>query len=152
VGLPDYDAQKGDRPYQVKLLLEGITNKGMDELTVLARSWLQAPQVKAVQDCREVAYEKPQRAYVLTATGGEPEIALDVVSDHPLYNPAFVVSNWGKDDVGVVRVKGQTPAAGLVRQGVVRDTRGRQQLIVWLEGVWADPQTLNIKISGAASK
>ncbi|MBN2209850.1 MAG: LamG domain-containing protein [Sedimentisphaerales bacterium] len=150
VGLPVYEAQTGDRPYQVKLLLEGITNKDMDELAVLARSWLQAPEIKAVQYCQNAGYDKSQRAYILSATGADPEFVINATNEEPLYNPAFIVSNWEHDGAGTVSVNGKTPSAGRLRQGVVRDTHGRQQLIVWLEGIWTNEQTLKIKISGAS--
>ncbi|MBN2209851.1 MAG: LamG domain-containing protein [Sedimentisphaerales bacterium] len=146
----DYDAQYGDRPYQMKVMLEGITNKSIDELNVLGRSWLQAPEIQAVDDCRELRYDKPQRAFILTATGADPEFAINATDEKPLYNPAFIVSDWGCDDVGAVRVNGQTLPVDCIRQGVVRDTRGVRQLIVWLKGVWTNNQTL--KISGAVPR
>jgi hypothetical protein len=148
--LADYAAQQGDRPYQVKLMLEGITDKDIAELNVLGRSWLQPPNLQAIKDCAGLLYDRPQRAFALTATGPEPEFAINVSAENPLYNPAFVVSNWGSDGVGVVSVDGKALPADTVRQGTVRDTQGKQQLVVWLEGVWTDRQI--IKISGAAPK
>ncbi len=145
--MDDYDAQYGDRPYQMKVMLEGINNKDIEELNVLARSWLQSPEAKAVKDCACSGYDKLQRAFVLTATGAAPEITLSAGKDNPLYNPAFVIGHWDSDKISVITVNGQPPAKNVCRQGIVRDTQGRRQLIIWLEGTWAE--TTSIKISGA---
>jgi hypothetical protein len=136
----------------MKVMLEGITNKKIDELKVLGRSWLQSPEPKAIKDCSGLRYDKPQRAFVLAGTGAAPEFTVNASAERPLYNPAFVVSDWGSDAVGLVTMNGRKLPPKTVRQGVVRDTRGKQQLVVWLKGVWTQPQTIRIRPSAKPNR
>ncbi len=78
--------------------MEGMTDQGAASLIGLAKSWLQAPAMEAVADCRAAGYDQAQRAYVLTATGTAPAFRIAASADHPVANLCFVVKNWNCGD------------------------------------------------------
>jgi len=126
--------QRGDVPYLEKTLMEGMTDQSAASLVDLAKSWLQAPPLETISDCRASGYDMSQRAYVLTATGPAPSWRIVASAEHPLVNACFVVKNWNCDDEATLEVDSQPQARGpAFRQGIVRDPNGRQTLIVWLE-------------------
>lgn len=133
VRLPDYRAAHGDRPFQEKILLEGMSSESPRRLSVLARSWLQAPELLVDAGCRSFGYEPAERAYPLVATAESLSFRIDASDERPLYNPCFSVLDWGSHAEVVVEVDGEPREAGDdLRQGVVRDRGGRLQLLVWL--------------------
>ena len=96
--MPDFRAESGDRPFQEKLLMEGMSKLGARELAPLARSWLQAPEIESLSDCRDQRYDPSQRAYVLSATGAAPSFRIAATAERPIVNPCFVVRNWNCED------------------------------------------------------
>ena len=130
----DYSADYGDRPFQEKLLMEGMTPLSAGELAPLAKSWLQAPALSTLADCGSTGYDQSQRAYVLSATGPSPTFRIAAAPANPLVNPCFVVRNWDLENAALLEVNGVGQNGGpQFRQGIVRDTTGRKSLIVWLE-------------------
>jgi len=134
VRLPTYRESFADRPFQSKILMEGMTNQTATQLIPLAKSWLQAPALRDVTGASSRGYDPSQRAYVMAATGQRQGFSVDASPSQPLVNLCVVVANWNCDEHGQVTVNGelQTPNKRF-RQGIVRDPEGRQSLVVWLE-------------------
>lgn len=109
--------------------LEGMTNRSLDGLRHLQRSWANSPQI--VTDTGVNAqYAFEQRAYVFDQHSDEITFSLKASIDQPLDNPCFVFKKWGNGEAQVL-VNGK-PASNL-RQGLHLDTDGTQTLIVFLE-------------------
>jgi hypothetical protein len=145
VFLPEFRAGHGDRPFQEKLLMEGMSKLGTPELALLARSWLQAPEIESLSDCRG-QYDPAQRAYVLSATGTAPSFRIAATAERPIVNPCFVVRNWNGEDNAGLEINSAAQAGGPdFRQGIVRDPNGRPSLVVWLQHEATGPTTFTLR-------
>jgi len=146
VFMPDYSEDYGDRPFQEKLLMEGMSNLGAKGLAPLAKSWLRAPALENLSDCRGPGFDPSQRAFVVSATGVSPSFRIAASPERPLVNPCFVVRNWNDAALAQVQVDSKVEAAGAgLRQGIVRDPNGRASLVVWLEHQAAAPTTFTFR-------
>ncbi|MCU0783409.1 MAG: LamG domain-containing protein, partial [Verrucomicrobia bacterium] len=153
VFLPDFRAESGDRPFQEKLLMEGMSKLGAQELAPLARSWLQAPEIESLADCRDQGYpesvrgyDPAQRAYVLSATGAAPSFRIAASAARPIVNPCFVVRNWNCEDLAQGEINSETQSGGpKLRQGIVRDPNGKSSLVVWLQHEATVPTTFTLR-------
>lgn len=128
---PVYSAQDGKRPFQERLFLEGMSNKPPAELVTLARSWLQAPPIKARQGCTAMAYNQAKREYPLVAAAPVMSVAIEASQEQPLVNVCFTVKHWGTGGPASVLVNGNTPEE--VRQGTFVDTDGTRTMVIWIE-------------------
>ncbi len=130
--LPTYAEDFGDRPFQEKILMEGMIKENPLDLIPLAKSWLDPPGVSNMNGCESTGYDKGQRAFVLYAVADEMSIQVEASEDHPLYNPGFVIKNWTDNSPSILAVNGKRMAPGSdVRQGVIRDTDGTWTMVVW---------------------
>ena len=138
--------QQGDVPYLEKTLMEGMTDQSPAALVGLAKSWLQAPAIEGVSDCRDAGYDQSQRAYVLTATGSVPTFRIAASAERPIVNLCFVVKNWNCGDEAALEIDSRPQTKdGKFRQGIVRDPSGRQSLVVWLEYNCTSPRTFRLR-------
>ena len=145
VSLPDYQAGHGDRPFQEKVLMEGMTNKSASQLAVLARSWLRAPELEVVDGCRSGGYEQAERAYKLMAAAENMTVRILASRDRPLLNPCLEISDWSCGDSATLVIDGEPRSLGSNhRQGIVRDQDGRQKMLIWLELEATSPVSLTI--------
>ena len=143
---PMYFQQGGTIPFQEELLMEGMTDLPAASLTNLAKSWLQAPRLDVVSDCRSAGYDPSQRAFVLCATGSSPSFRVAASAGRPIVHPCFVVKNWNCEDAAQLEINSQAEAGGPgFRQGVVRDPNGRPQLVVWLRRQATVPVTFTLR-------
>jgi hypothetical protein len=94
IDLPTYKEDFSDRPYEEKLLMEGISDKSPEELIPLAKSWLYPAAVEAIEGCENAVYDSAQRAYTIEASGSKIVLKLKGSKGTPIVNPAFVISNW----------------------------------------------------------
>jgi hypothetical protein len=148
VSLPDHAASLGERPYQEKLLLEGLSDATPAELAVLARSWLRAPELTGLAGGRGGHYQPAERAYVLAAGSAQLTFRIEASRARPILNPCFVVLDWGGDHPATVEVDGEEREAGPdLRQGVVRDPAGLHKLVVWMR--LEASETTELRIVGA---
>ncbi|MCX6879574.1 MAG: hypothetical protein NTW21_38085 [Verrucomicrobia bacterium] len=111
---PVYKKQDGSRPYQERLILEGMSKKTPAELATLARSWLHAPPIKALWGCKAMDYNQAKREYPLVAAAPAMSVAIAASQEQPLVNVCFTVKNWGSGGAASVLMNGKKPAA--VRQ------------------------------------
>jgi hypothetical protein len=117
-----------------KSILYGFTDQAVTSLTALAKSWNHPPAVAGAAGCESRGYDRSQRAYVLAATGLPISFTLQGSADTPARNPCFVIEHWDSDSAARVTINGQAvPPGPRFRQGIVRDTGGRQTMVIWLE-------------------
>ena len=133
VYMPDYRADHGERPFQEKLLMEGMSRQGAKELVPLAKSWLQAPSFEAVSDCRGPGYDPSQRAFLLCATGPAPSFRIAASPEHPIVNPASwcgtgIPRKWGGWKSLPVH---RQAAVGCARASCVMQTDGQRWSSGW---------------------
>lgn len=126
--------------------MEGMSKLGTRELAPLARSWLQAPEIESLSDCRDQRYDPSQRAYVLNATGAAPSFRIAATAERPIVNPCFVVRNWNCEDNARLEINSAAQVGGPnFRQGIVRDPNGRQSLVVWLQQEATESATFTVR-------
>ena len=113
------------------ILLYGFTNKKAETLIPLARSWNHPPEIATSNGGISHGYDKSQRAYIIAAKSKEVEFRLNGSDKSPIHNPCFVIKGW--DGGASVFIDGKMVSKNKnVRQGLVRDTNGKLNLIIWL--------------------
>ena len=121
------------------------------ELVPLAKSWLQAPELqlntRISSRYTNKGYDLTQRAYILLNKRKDRpstlEFELSAGSDSPLFNPAFLIKNWGKQKASL-RIDGQIVECGdAFRQGFEDDTQN-SNLIVWIKKETNRPVTISL--------
>jgi hypothetical protein len=134
VGLPTYAEDFGDRPYQQKILMEGMLDKDPKALIPLAKSWLQPPDLVPLLGCESEGYDRAQRAFIVEAVEENMSLKVEASPDRPVVNPCFVIRNWAKQSPASLAVNGKGMTSGPdVRQGLVRDTDGSWTMVVWFK-------------------
>ena len=132
VWIPTYREDFGDRPYEERILMEGMSDKPPEELVPLAKSWLKPAKLEVKSGCSSEGYDRSQRAYVLSATDSTICIKVRASESSPAVNPAFVVKGWGKMDC-VLKINGETIERSKgFRFGHVRNSEGTD-LVIWLK-------------------
>ena len=132
VGLPTHAEDFGDRPYQQKIMMEGMLDKAPADLIPLAASWLNPPGVTPLRGCESDGYDRTQRAFLVNAVEEDMVLRVDASEENPIVNPCFVVKNWAQNSPASLAVNGKAMTSGPdVRQGIVRDTDGGWTMVVW---------------------
>jgi len=126
------DYAHGDK-WRTKIMLHGMTDKPVEQLVPLARSWLNPAELKILDgDAKSHGYDRTQMAYVLKADESEHiKIRLEASEENPLINPAFVIIGWGDSKVEV-KMNGEKLEAGKDYRAGVRKTLHSVNLIIWL--------------------
>jgi len=141
-----YATHTGDAPWEEKLMLEGMTDLKPNALVALARSWLKSPRLSHVFGATGGGYDRSERAYKLTATAPAISFQIEASKANPIYNPAFVITNWhsptARASLKIDQVSCETGPD--FRQGVVIDTDGTYTLIIWLDYQAAATRTFQI--------
>lgn len=110
--------------------MHGMTNKSIRSLIPLARSWKLPPEIKVVSGASEAEYSKEQKAFLIEATTGDLEVEILASVDHPIVNPAFVISNWGEK--ASISIHGEMINEEKMKFGYEYDSSGRKRMVVWL--------------------
>jgi hypothetical protein len=119
----------GNTPYYEKLLMEAMSDKTEEDLLLLAKSWLNAPQPVNLKGA-EGEYAPDQGAYVLTRKERDVSFSIEASNESPLVNLAVVIKKWGSNREAQVLVNGGSVQS---RQGIFRDTDGTKTLTLWIE-------------------
>jgi len=143
VWMPTYKESHGDRPYQEKLLMEGMSNKSAEELVPLAKSWLQPAKLEVEFGCTSEGYDRAQRAYILTGKGSTISVLAKASEDSPVVNPAFVIKNWG-DKGAALKINGKQIARGKEFRFGHRHTLEGTDLIVWIKTESTEPVKIKL--------
>lgn len=132
-----------------KIMLCGMTDKPIDALLPLARSWLR-PAKLAVESAAFASegYDPTERAYVLSCRDAASPLPLSLRIDaspaSPIVNPAFVVRDWGDRDVEATVDGEPVPRGRRLRRGHRHRIDGTD-LVVWLEAASASPLAIVLK-------
>jgi len=115
--------------------LYGMTNKPAVSLVSLAKSWIDPPELKVAGDgITSEGYDYNQRAYVLSSKRIGAEVDLEVIASEksPVVNPAFVIKDWGEDDVSL-KIKGTEIKRGKNFRFGHRHSLEGTDLLIWLK-------------------
>jgi len=134
-----------------KLMLNGMTSMSASELALLGRSWLQSPQLEILSGSyTSEGYDPTQLAYVLSCQPNGTPSALKVkilcTSDSPLYDPAFVIKDWGQAEAGIA-INGVHLPPKEYCVGFSRRLEGTD-LIIWVRKECAQPVEIEIVPKG----
>lgn len=130
----------------------GLTDKSIEKLAPMARSWLKPAELKVKDNgFSSEGYSRDQRAYILSrnVTGVDNVLSFELLGseDSPLVNPAFVIRNWGDKDVAL-KINGRQIRRGKdFRFGHHRLLEGTD-LIVWIKVDSAKPLLIELAPSG----
>jgi hypothetical protein len=127
-----WDAFETTDRSMTKLMLTGMTDKPVEELIPLAKSWSNPAEIEVIQSHTIAEYKPEERAYhIIPDENGED---LDVVllgsEDSPVINPAFVIRNWGDNEVEL-RINDKLIERGKDFRYGFRDSLESTDLIVW---------------------
>ncbi len=133
---PFRTAVKGPGPTQRMLFLFGLTKLPMSDLIVMARSWLSPPPLRMLGTGFIAAgYSTRQRAFVLARRNAGnrsgASLELEASDSSPVFNPAFVVKDWGDRGVAL-KINGQSVTRGADFQWGHEDRLEGSDLVVWL--------------------
>jgi len=125
----------------------GLTDKGIEKIVPLARSWVHPAKIKVVGECfRSEGYDRNQRAYIVSKVCPEScVLGMELAGNQesPVVNPVFVISNWGQDGAGL-RVNGkELKTDGDFRYGL-RRALSADQLVVWVRMESETPTKVSI--------
>jgi hypothetical protein len=143
VWMPTYKENHGDRPYQQKLLMEGMSKKSAKQLIPLAKSWLKPAELEVKSGCSSDGYDRGQRAYMLTAKDSKISVWINASKDSPVVNPAFVIEDWGTSDVEL-KVNGKKIKPGKDFRFGHRHKLDGADLIVWFEAESTKPVEVSL--------
>ncbi len=131
---------------RVGQFIMGLSDKPIEHLLGVARSWLQTPEIKVLSKAyTNEGYSRAQRAYVLSknVSGKAEALRFEVAAnaESPVFNPAFVIKNWGESDAKL-RINGKKIEQGKnFRAGLRRRLEG-SDLIVWIKTKSTEPVTV----------
>jgi hypothetical protein len=131
IELPTYKEDFSDRPYEQKLLMEGVSDKSAEELMPLAKSWLNPADIKSVSGCESAKYDPAQRAYLIETSEQEIVVKLRASEQSPVINPAFVITDW--DSEISVRINGDQLEKGKDFRAGHPDMVADKYSVVWIE-------------------
>jgi hypothetical protein len=138
-----------------QVYLHGMTANAtpQGDIMKLAWSWIAAPELQlpgakkspndSTGEYNVFTYDQTQKAYVIPRKKSGPEridFALDAIYDDDylkgtmwLVNPAFVVKNWNRTEVGIsVQLNGATLSSGVDLRFGYEQTEQGKDLVIWL--------------------
>lgn len=144
------------RPFrETWIMLHGMTSKPAVKLVRLAKSWLNAPELKLESrpgktGCKGFisrGYDKTQRAYILKCEKtGKPstlKMTLQAGKNSPVINPAFVIKNWGAKDADL-KINGKKVTDNEHFRTGHRRNPLSSNLIVWIKYETTEPVTISL--------
>lgn len=152
IGLPGM-ADTEWKPYEedgikvTKIMLHGMTDKAVEDLVPLAKSWNSPPQLDLKSSgYSNKGYDPTQAAYIIKNKSSEPgsiSLTINASIDSPMINPAFVIKNWGQSDFSITMNDTPLKEAEDYRIGYHQTYKG-YDLVIWLEK--QSESTVNIKL------
>jgi hypothetical protein len=137
---------------RTRIMLQGMTDREPADLVPLARSWLNAPELRIVSaGYLGGTYDPAERAYWIDTeeprASGPCRIVVDASADAPLVNPAFILRGWG-DRPATLSIDGRDADGDAdFRQGIRRRPDG-EDLILWLRLSREQPVELVVTVAG----
>jgi hypothetical protein len=120
-----------------KIMLHGMTDKKVEDLVPLAKSWLYAPEMNLNSSGYiSEGYDPTQAAYVIKTKMQNKtaplSFSITASKKSPLINPGFVIKNWGKTKIAL-KMNGHTlKHSEDFRTGYFQTLEG-YNLIIWLK-------------------
>jgi hypothetical protein len=132
-----------DENVKTRIMLHGMTRGKPEELVPLAKSWLNAPELKL--DEGKVIYETAERAYLVTSLeDGILKGTLAANSDQPAIRPAIIV-NQKKLVNPKVQINGEDLIPGKdFQHGTVKELE-QWKTIIWINAVYENNVELLIR-------
>jgi hypothetical protein len=116
------------------MAIYGFNKNDISTLLPLARFWNNPPALSRTRGCTSKGYDKAQRAYQLTAKSKEISFTFEASEESPIFNPCFVIKNWGSAAKANLKINGRKIESGKsFRQGIIRDTDGTLTLVIWFK-------------------
>jgi hypothetical protein len=127
--------------------LDQTRGGSVNNLIPLARSWEYAPDLTITSDgFSGGGYDKAERAYKIARDSEqavELTLTMNASSASPVYNPCFVIENWGVP--ARLSVNGQSVEAGTdFRQAVELNSQEVPSLVVWVKAESTSATTVTI--------
>ena len=118
-----------------KLMLIGMTDKDYSELLNVAKSWTSYPTIYLNGDS-EINYDQSEKAYKhkLLDSKDELRLTINASQESPLYNPAFVISNWGRSEISATFNGKNLKKHDQLRYGFEETLEGTD-LIIWVDQI-----------------
>jgi hypothetical protein len=141
-----WEAYKSTDRSMTKVMLNGLTNKSIDELLPLAKSWSNPAEIILADETHSVTYKTEERAYTiqLKKEVSNLEFNLTGSKDSPVVNPAFVIENWGDSQVKL-KINGKVIERGKDFRYGLRPSLNSTDLIIWLR--YMSEEKTNFSIS-----
>jgi len=127
-----WDEYKVTEKSMTKLMLTGFTNKKIEELAPLGRSWYSPPKV-STSSAIDVVYNQAERCFDISMKEKKNELSFEIKASEasPVLNPAFVIRDWGNSDI-TLEINGKAVNKGKdFRVGHRQKLDGRD-LVSWL--------------------
>jgi hypothetical protein len=131
-----------------KLMMHGMTDKPVEALIPLAKSWLYPAELKLAGGAySSEGYDPTQMAYVLASRnpGRDSELRFKLAANKksPVVNPAFVIKGWGESDAEL-EVDGKKIKRGKDFRFGHRYALKGTDLIVWLKTESTEPVQITL--------
>ena len=128
-----WDAYKTTDRSMTKLMLNGMTNKPVGEMIPIVKSWSNPAEIVLTEGNYHAVYTPEERAYTLVLSDHPGRLAFTLKGneDSPVVNPAFVIENWGNDEVEL-EVNGESVERGKDFRYGLRESLDNRDLIIWL--------------------
>jgi hypothetical protein len=126
----------------------GLTNKPVEKLSPIARSWLQSPEIRLTSGAyTSSGYSLDQRAFILAAnrpgSSATLELKITATEESPVVNPAFVIKDWGQSGARLKIDGRKIKRGGDFRFGHYHKLNG-SDLIVWIKKEAIEPITISL--------
>jgi hypothetical protein len=135
--------------WRTKIMLQGLTEKSVEELVPLAKSWLNPAELKLSQSGAFTSkdFDPTQKAYCLDCKDKSESTPLSFElkgsSDSPVIDPAFVINNWGRRDVEL-KVNGRNIQKGADARWDYQENIDGCALVIWLKAEYQKPVSVSI--------
>lgn len=124
--------------------LYGLTNKPAVSLLPLAKSWISPPLLKVGGGAIvSEGYDYKQRAYVLSYKADCKDLAFELSGseDSPVFNPTFVLKNWGESGA-MLKINGKKTECGKDFRLGHRHRVDGSDLIIWVRTESTQPMQI----------
>ncbi|MDP6134250.1 MAG: LamG domain-containing protein [Candidatus Marinimicrobia bacterium] len=128
------------------MAMYGFTNKGVDSLLPLVKSWCNPPEISDLSGANKAAYDKDQRAYIIDKESDKISFVLNGSEKTPVHNVCLVIKNWSDKNNAALLINDKKMEKGKsFRQGIVYDTNGNETLILWYKLNSTKPVSMKIE-------
>ena len=148
-GWNNWELHRSTQNSKTRLMLHGMTDKGVKDLVGLAQAWISPATLSIASDhYRSVGFDREQKAYVIERTEASIietlKLQLAASAEAPVVNPAIVVKKWPQGARAQLTVAGKTLPTDRVKIGIERNLDG-QHLVVWLKLTSHEPVDLELR-------